>query len=62
MKSKSILKSKTFWGAVVSALPTVLQVAGVATGPAGLIVNAAGAALAIYGRVAARAPVHVVRP
>lgn len=62
MKSKNILKSKTFWGAVVSALPTVLQVAGVATGPAGLIVSAAGAALTIYGRFTAKSAVHLVGP
>lgn len=60
--SKSIFRSKTFWGAVVAVLPTVLPAFGVDPGVVGQITTAAGAVLAVYGRATATEPVHVTKP
>lgn len=54
-ESKSLLASKTFWGAAVVLLSTGLQAAGI-TDPSGYANDAAsivGALLSIFGRVAA---------
>jgi hypothetical protein len=54
---KFFLKSKTIWGVIVMALPALLPLAGVGSETGTLItatgdglIQAAGAALAIYGR------------
>lgn len=60
--SKFILKSKTFWGAIIAALPAALPAFGVDPGVAGQITTAAGAVLAVYGRATATGPLHVTSP
>jgi hypothetical protein len=58
---KSIVKSKTVWGALIASLPavdTLLVLTGVLPVPflgesAALLINFLGSALAIFGRVKA---------
>lgn len=58
VNAKSILKSKTIWGILIAALPTVLRVAGVPI-PPGIenilneVLVGLGSGLGIYGRVTA---------
>lgn len=61
MNSKSLFASKTFWAAVVAALPQVLDLFNVPTETAGKAVTLAGIFLAIVFRVMAKSPVHVLR-
>lgn len=61
MNSKSIFASKTFWAALVAALPQILDLLNVPTEAAGKAVTLGGIFLAIVFRVTAKAPVHVVR-
>ena len=64
--SKSILESKTFWGAVAVIAGTALNAAGIQVGNdeidmiVDLGLQLGGALFAIYGRVVARGTVRVL--
>lgn len=60
--SKSIFKSKTFWGSLVAILPTVLALFKVDTSTAGQVVTIAGGLFAAYGRWDATQEAHVLPP
>jgi len=73
METKSIFASKTVWGIVIAALPTVLglfhyKVSDVASFTAGAeeivgaVVTLAGSAMAIWGRVVATKNLVVKNP
>lgn len=71
MNTKSILQSKTVWGAIVAALPALLRILGLDTLPgfdeaagdlATQITTLAGAALAVYGRLKATKQLVVKTP
>lgn len=58
MDSKAFFKSKTIWGIAIAALPTILNLFGIALPPglAEMITTAlvgAGSGLGIYGRISA---------
>lgn len=54
---KNILKSKTVWGVIIAALPTLLEMGQsdvlLIKNVGDAVITLAGAALAIYGRYAA---------
>ena len=62
---KHITRSKTIWGVVVTLLAATLPKLGVKIGPSEVadfmeaFVAAAGAALAVYGRVTAKEGIHL---
>ncbi len=64
MKITDILKSKTIWGVLIAAIPTLLGFFGLQVGDIGVftdlannavdsLVTLAGSALAVYGRIVA---------
>jgi hypothetical protein len=60
---KSILESKTFWGLVIGLLVPFAAKHGYIVDPTGTATDlstAVGAALALYGRVSASAPVKLL--
>lgn len=60
MNSKSVFASKTFWAALVAALPQVLDLLNVPTETAGKVVTLGGIFFAIVFRVTAKTAVHVL--
>lgn len=73
MNTKSIFASKTIWGIIISALPTILGLFGLHVADTGAftddvgknieeITTLAGAALAAYGRVKATSALVVKAP
>ena len=68
MGEKFILKSKTIWGVIIMALPTLFEAFGVPV-PDGVseqvndavvhLIEFVGASLAVYGRISAEQPVRV---
>jgi len=55
---KVYLKSKTLWGILIAALPTILRVSGVPLPPGtddllGEVLVAIGSSIGVYGRVTA---------
>ena len=65
-ETKFVLKSKTIWGVIIAAVPTILAQFGVDVGSTELIngwaneiIEAFGSLLAIYGRFVADTAVHV---
>ena len=65
MESKSIFLSVTFWGVIAGLVSTALKKYGFTLDEAGLTndaVTLASAVVAVYGRMRAAQPVHVVGP
>lgn len=73
METKSVFASKTIWGVVIAALPTVLALVGYKVSDVaaftsgaeeivGAIVTLAGSAVAIWGRISATKALVVKNP
>lgn len=66
IEEKFVLRSKTIWGAIITAIPTVVLALGwdlgdpeVIAGWGNEIIVAIGAILAIYGRITAKGPLNL---
>ncbi|MBF0141318.1 MAG: hypothetical protein HQL74_13700 [Magnetococcales bacterium] len=67
MNEKSLVQSRTIWGAVIGLLAALAPSLGFTVDPGSLtaiadqLVALAGAALAIYGRIKAERPIRLSR-